>query len=612
MRLTLLPLVAVSFCVSSLCFAVSDRDGPAQLSSLPAAAQSSISATLGRDSARYQIHPTSNGFNAANSHGALAIRFTAEGVSVSSGTTRWAMTLRGYGYGDAIKAVRTASPRANLNRVEYRRGALTEWYTNGPVGLEQGFTIVRRPGEARGRPLTIAIALSESLKVEADQSGSELELSDREGKTTLRYSGLVARDASGKEMRSWLESRNGNLLLKVMDAGARYPLTLDPIVQLAELTASDAASGEEFGYSVAASGDTVVVGAPFATVHGVDRQGVVYIFVEPPAGWQNATETAQLTVHDGENQQFGAAVGISGDTVVVGEGNSVNVYIFTKPADGWAPVKPVVKLVGPAAGFGLSVAVSGDTVAVGAPLAGQYNDGVGGAYIYIRPPGGWRLLTTYTCGLGASDSAAGDYFGTSIAVAGNTVVVGAPGSHSTGGAAYVYVEPPGGWPIGMYETGELTVAGASGFASVGTSVAISGNTIVAGAPLINDDLGAAYIFEEPSGGWTSMTQTADLTPDGAVTGSFGDSVAISGSTVIVGSPGATAYHRQEGAAYIFRKPTSGWTDMTGGAKFAPSNGAILDGFGMAVAIADNGAIVVGADQRDENPAAPGKAYIFGP
>jgi hypothetical protein len=397
-----------------------------------------------------------------------------------------------------------------------------------------------------------------------------------------------------------------------MDAGARYPLTLDPIVQLAELTASDAASGEEFGYSVAASGDTVVVGAPFATVHGVDRQGVVYIFVEPPAGWQNATETAQLTVHDGENQQFGAAVGISGDTVVVGEGNSVNVYIFTKPADGWAPVKPVVKLVGPAAGFGLSVAVSGDTVAVGAPLAGQYNDGVGGAYIYIRPPGGWRLLTTYTCGLGASDSAAGDYFGTSIAVAGNTVVVGAPGSHSTGGAAYVYVEPPGGWPIGMYETGELTVAGASGFASVGTSVAISGNTIVAGAPLINDDLGAAYIFEEPSGGWTSMTQTADLTPDGAVTGSFGDSVAISGSTVIVGSPGATAYHRQEGAAYIFRKPTSGWTDMTGGAKFAPSNGAILDGFGMAVAIADNGAIVVGADQRDENPAAPGKAYIFGP
>jgi len=116
-----------------------------------------ISAALGRDLPDYHVRTTSHGLEASNSHGALTTHFTATGVQVTSGTLRWAMTLRGYGYGDAIEPVAKASPQANQNRVEYRRGPLTEWYENGPVGLEQGFTLTEPQGERNGKPLTIEI-----------------------------------------------------------------------------------------------------------------------------------------------------------------------------------------------------------------------------------------------------------------------------------------------------------------------------------------------------------------------------------------------------------------------------------------------------------------------
>ena len=129
----------------------------ASLANLPEAAQVRISQTLGQDGAQFHARPVAGGFEAAS--GALATRFTATGVEVSSGNALWNLTLRGYGYGDALQRVAAAAPQANKNRVEYRRGALTEWYVNGPVGLEQGFTIQRRPGKANG-PLTIALETS--------------------------------------------------------------------------------------------------------------------------------------------------------------------------------------------------------------------------------------------------------------------------------------------------------------------------------------------------------------------------------------------------------------------------------------------------------------------
>jgi hypothetical protein len=129
--------------------------------------------------------------------------------------------------------------------------------------------------------------------------------------------------------------------------------------------------------------------------------------------------------------------------------------------------------------------------------------------------------------LTATDGASGDQFGDSVAIYGSTAVVGAPLKNSSTGAAYVFVRSGDAWS----EQAELTPSGAAGFDQFGSSVAIYGSTAVIGAPLQNSSTGAAYVFVRSSAGWS---QQAELTaPDG---GSFGSSVAISGSTAVIGSP----------------------------------------------------------------------------
>src|SRR6266480_1895555 len=198
--------------------------------SVPVAAQPAISAALGREDSRYRVRTAPGGFRAENPHQALAAEFTAQGIEVRSGTAQWELALRGYGYGDALQPVGLAAPQASANRVEYPRGALTEWYVNGPVGLEQGFTLAERPGRSNGEPLTIALAPSKNLMASADAGGAGLTLTRSDGEAALRYSGLVAYDATGRELRAWLELRGEQLLLRVADTGAQYPVTVDPFI----------------------------------------------------------------------------------------------------------------------------------------------------------------------------------------------------------------------------------------------------------------------------------------------------------------------------------------------------------------------------------------------
>ena len=128
-------------------------------SSLPVAAQGSISAKLGRDLPAYRVRATSVGFEAQNAKKTLKADFTPAGVTFHAAGVVWGMSLRGVGHGQQLSAVAVAAPQASANRVEYRRGSLTEWYVNGPVGLEQGFTLNSPPGRANGEPLTIELGL---------------------------------------------------------------------------------------------------------------------------------------------------------------------------------------------------------------------------------------------------------------------------------------------------------------------------------------------------------------------------------------------------------------------------------------------------------------------
>ena len=173
-------------------------------------------------------------------------------------------------------------------------------------------------------------------------------------------------------------------------------------------------------------------------------------------------------------------------------------------------------------------------------MVGAYREeGIGAAYVFIKPPRGWANMTQ-TAELTASDAQIYDCFGCSVAISGNTVVVGASGAAIGGntaqGAAYVFVEPPTGW-TNMTETAKLTASDGASDAQFGTSVAMSGNTLVVGAPATSLMQGNAYVFVEPQSGWTDMTQTAELVPsDGFDNDNFGTSVSISGDTVVVGAP----------------------------------------------------------------------------
>ena len=218
----------------------------------------------------------------------------------------------------------------------------------------------------------------------------------RVGGAALRYGGLAATDARGRTLRAWLSLRGGSLLIGVDTHGARYPLRIDPTIQTAELTASDGADGDQLGDSVAVSGSTIAVGAPQHTVGGVQGRGAVYVFSEPATGWQNAVQTAELTASDGATGDgLGYSVAISGSTIVAGapdHGSGGTLYVFSQPGSGrWKSSSQTAELTASdgAAGdeLGYSVAVSGtDDRCRGTRAHGRRRGWPGGGVRVLQSP----------------------------------------------------------------------------------------------------------------------------------------------------------------------------------------------------------------------------------
>jgi hypothetical protein len=460
-----------------------------------------------------------------------------------------------------------------------------------------------------------------------------------------RYTGLYAYDAEGQTLPAQmrlsgcepaLASKACNLQLVVDASDAVYPLTIDPWLQQAKLTASDGAISDYFGDTVAISGDTVVVGA-YADDDKGSASGSVYVFVKPKGGWATtSTFNAKLTASDGAaNDYFGKSVAVSGDTVVVGAhadddngGASGSVYVFVKPDNGWtttnaydAKLKVCDGCDGVAGDhFGYSVAIRGDTVVIGAPYDDDNGSDSGSVYMFIKPRNGWVTTSTYHAKLIASDGAASDYFGYSVAISGDTVVVGAYADDDKGsasGSAYVFVKPSGGWVITetYYENAKLTASDGAASDYFGKSIAISGDTVVVGAYLDDNkgsDFGSAYVFVKPNSGWaTTKTFNAKLTAsDGAASDYFGYSVAISGDTVVVGALYDDDKGTNSGSVYMFVKPSNGWaTTNAYNGKLTANDGKANDWFGSFVAI-NGDTVVIGAPRDDNSKADSGSVYIF--
>jgi hypothetical protein len=381
---------------------------------------------------------------------------------------------------------------------------------------------------------------------------------------------LTASDGQPLDAFGESVSISGNtIVVGSFGAGAAYVFVKPQngwtdMTQVAKLTASDGNSQDQFGISAAINGNTIVVGAPCATVNGNSCQGAGYVFVKPSSGWANMTETAKLTASDGQAADQLGVGAINGNTIALAAPlKTVNgviyageVYVYEKPSSGWVSSMETAKFSegGNNQGhggieFGNSVALGGVTLIVGAPsfYVGSLNRGV--VFVYVKAPGGWKK-TTRTSVL--EDSKSGRYFGSIVGISndGGTVVGGLENSPKPG-KALIFVKPANGWPIGpMTETATLT-DGTGSADEFGSAVGISGSTVIAGA-WNPGNLGAAYVFAKPANGWktTHKYQEKLMTSGETADWSFAGIVAISGSTAVVSANG---WSDGKGAAFVFGK-----------------------------------------------------------
>lgn len=368
---------------------------------------------------------------------------------------------------------------------------------------------------------------------------------------------------------------------------------------LAELTASDGRAGDELGISVAVCGSTVVVGASELNSSTI---GAAYVFVKGSQGWENMTQTAKLTASDGvAGAVFGSSVACHGRTVVVGAPHQFGgeAYVFVEPPTGWSDMTETARLTpsdeGTVDDFGYSVAIEGKTIVVGAPQAtGQYV-WQGKTYIFEQPKGGWATTSTFTAELTAPDAQFDSGFGVCVSISGNTLVAGA--SNNAAAAAYVFVEPADGWETTSDSNAELTGSDAGRGSAFGYSVSINGNAIAVGGYQI----GEAYVFVEPLSGWANATETAKVTApnEGSY---FAYSLSLRANQLAIGS----ANDPSDSAVFVYVRPARGWeTTSKYNARLTTSEGY---GFGFSVAV--GGGVIVAGSIGDND--LEGAAYIFGP
>lgn len=552
-------------------------------------------------------------------------------VSLVGGRS-WELGLRltAYGYEGAMQAAGEAIRVPIANRMEYRRGDLAEWYVNDARGVEQGFTLGRRPPGDSGRPLRLEMEVTGGLQPRR-VGGDAVVFSDAAGQTRARYGGLVAWDANGVELPATLEAAPDRIAILVDDSGAAYPLTIDLVLRNedAKLTAGDADDFDGFGSAVAIAGDTVVVGAATGDCAAGLDCGAAYVFQRPTTGWEDLTEVAKLTAGDGAGgEAFGFSVSISGDTVVVGApfiacsaGPGCGaIYLFEKPLSGWADAVHDAKLTAATPSFvaflGFSVGIDGDTVVGGAPNAdcGAPFTFCGAAYVFQKPAGGW-VDAEHDARLVSGDVAPGDLFGIAAAISGDTIAVGAQEREGARGAAYVFEKPLTGWTDATHDA-KLIASDAAVADRLGASVSISGGVLAAGAPgdacTDGASCGAAYVFEMPVSGWADGTQTAKLAAGDAGAGdNFGNSISIFGNRIAVGSPFDDCDDGGDcGAAYLFERPAGGWANAGHDVKLVAGDAAAFDEFGIPVA-AGAAAVVVGAPSAACAAGnACGAAYVF--
>jgi hypothetical protein len=461
--------------------------------------------------------------------------------------------------------------------------------------------------------------------------------------------------------------------------------------QQAYAKASNTGSGDNFGSSVAISGNTMVVGAPYEasaakgingsqTSNAASDAGAAYVFVRSGTTWKQQAYLKASNTNAGDS--FGFSVAISGNTIIVGapfedsaatgiNGNQADnsaqsagaAYVFLRSGTTWKQ-QAYLKASNTKAdiAFGTDVAISGNLAVVGAPAESSAATGVNGnqadtlapfagaAYVFGRSSTTWSQQAYVK----ASNTDAGDQFGTVVAISGSTVVVGAPGeasiatgvnpvgtdnSANSAGAAYVFTGSAGLWTQQAYLKASNTNTGDE----FGSSIGVSGNEVVIGAigessaatgvngnqsdnSLSNS--GAVYAFSRTASVWTQQAYLK--ASNTGANDQFGSSLAFSGATAVVGAESeasrAVGVNGNQadnsmafaGAAYVLVVSGGSWHQQ---AYLKASNTNANDSFGIAVAVSGDtfvagatgeASVAKGINGSQKSNAAPdsGAAYVF--
>jgi hypothetical protein len=372
-----------------------------------------------------------------------------------------------------------------------------------------------------------------------------------------------------------------------------------------KLLASDGVAGDAFGSCISLFNDTALIGTIWDDDNG-DDSGTTFVFTRTDTTW---TQQAKLLASDGEaGECFGNSVSLDEDIALVGayydDDNGVHsgsAYVFTRIDNTWTQQAKLLASDGAAGDyFGVSVSLSDDTALIGA----SGDDGkIGSVYVFTRIDNTW----TQQAKLLASDGAAGDQFGVSVSLDENTAFIGAyrddTDNGGDSGSVYVFTRTDNTW----IEQEKLVASDGAAGDWFGISVSLDGDTALIGAFYDDDDVadsGSAYVFARTG---TTWTQQAKLLPDDGDEGDyFGDRVSLDGGTALIGAYCDDDSGTDSGSAYVFARTGTTWTQQ---AKLLPDDGDEGDYFGVSVSLS-NDMIFIGAYGDDDNGAYCGSAYVF--
>ena len=504
---------------------------------------------------RRSISIEHNGSGFRLTGGRVKAQLSRAGVKVNVDGQTVTMTLAALGRGSHLSALPTVAPRVEGERVTFDRSGVSEWYRARTHGVEQGFTLARRPDGAHG-PVTLALSLSGAFRAEGSRSQLDFQVGSQTAlrASPLRYTGLAAHDARGRPLHVWLQLSGEQVLIHVNDAGARYPLVVDPLIQQGPtLTPPEGGFGDSVAMS--ADGTTALVGGRSG------KGGSAWVFTRSGSIW---TQQGERLTGAGEQPEgeFGWRVALSadGNTALVGapaeNGNVGGAWVFRRSGSTWTQQGPELTGAGEtgAGRFGVSVALSadGNTALIGAEE--DYN-GSGAVWAFTRSGSTWTQDGPKLVPSDESESEQ-SFFGASVGLSasGETALIGGWGDANAQGAAWVFTRSGSTWA----QQGKK-LAPAGGKAWFGWSVALSedGNTALIGA-IAPVEEGAAWVFTRSGSTWTAE-QKLTLVEGQRSYSELGYSVALTadGNTALIGAPDGS--YENNGTAWVFTRSGQTWT-----------------------------------------------------